>query len=126
MIKSAVKIIEQGSRMMIVIDNCSEEDKKDIINIFGPQKLLTQLNDLIVHEEAETEIAGISEKQELINLISDGNAMKAIGHKEVLWRLGKFLYPDSTRESMEQWFDKSSKEEHQTQFQKFKQMLFAS
>ena len=59
-------------------------------------------------------------------LLADRTAQSALGLREVLWRLGTCLYPNTAREPFDAWFDRTSKEEHDAKFQEFAKRIMAA
>ena len=59
-------------------------------------------------------------------LIADKAAQSVLGCREVLWRLGTCLYPNTDRKPFDAWFDRTSKEEHDAKFQEFAKRIMAA
>lgn len=59
-------------------------------------------------------------------LLADRTAQSALGLREVLWRLGTCLYPNTAREPFDAWFDRTSKEEHAAKYQEFATKIMAA
>lgn len=59
-------------------------------------------------------------------LLADRTAQSALGLREVLWRLGTCLYPNTAREPFDAWFDRTSKEDHAAKYQEFATKIMAA
>lgn len=59
-------------------------------------------------------------------LLADRTAQSALGLREVLWRLGTCLYPNTAREPFDAWFDRTSKENHAAKYQEFATKIMAA
>ncbi len=59
-------------------------------------------------------------------LLADRTAQSALGLREVLWRLGICLYPNTAREPFDAWFDRTSKEDHAAKYQEFATKIMAA
>lgn len=59
-------------------------------------------------------------------LLADRTAQSALGLREVLWRLGTCLYPNTDRKPFDAWFDRTSKEEHAAKYQEFAKQIMAA
>lgn len=59
-------------------------------------------------------------------LLADRTAQSALGLREVLWRFGTCLYPNTDRKTFDSWFDKTSKEEHTAKYHEFAKKIVAA
>ena len=59
-------------------------------------------------------------------LLADRTAQSALGLREVLWRLGTCLYPNTAREPFDAWFVRTSKEDHAAKYQEFATKIMAA
>lgn len=59
-------------------------------------------------------------------LIADKAAQSVLGCREVLWRLGTCLYPNTDRKPFDAWFDRTSKEDHAAKYQEFATKIMAA
>lgn len=70
--------------------------------------------------------ADLGQNQKSKELLADRTAQSALGLREVLWRLGTCLYPNTAREPFDAWFDRTSKEDHAAKYQEFATKIMAA
>jgi hypothetical protein len=86
------------------------------------QQDVPQQNVQNVPEPATARTPEMSAKE----LLADRTAQSALGIREVLWRLGTCLYPNTDRKPFDAWFDRTSKEEHAAKYQEFAKQIMAA
>lgn len=156
---SNVRIVQNDNRIMIIIDNPSQNDVNAIQEAFGAESAIKRLAGLKTPTEAEPQIPAppVQEvqpqpqpqpvqqdvpQQNVQNvpepatartpemsakeLLADRTAQSALGLREVLWRLGTCLYPNTDRKPFDAWFDRTSKEEHAAKYQEFAKQIMAA
>lgn len=159
---SNVRIVQNDNRIMIIIDNPSQNDVDAVQEAFGAESAIKRLAGLKTPTEAEPQIPapaqethpqsvqqnisqqnaqeipkqniqGISEQaaartpeMSAKELLADRTAQSALGLREVLWRLGTCLYPNTDRKPFDAWFDRTSKEEHAAKYQEFAKQIMAA
>jgi hypothetical protein len=154
---SNVRIVQNDNRIMIIIDNPSQNDVNAIQEAFGAESAIKRLAGLKTPTEAEPQIPAppVQEvqpqpqpvqqdvpQQNVQNvpepatartpemsakeLLADRTAQSALGIREVLWRLGTCLYPNTDRKPFDAWFDRTSKEEHAAKYQEFAKQIMAA
>lgn len=154
---SNVRIVQNDNRIMIIIDNPSQNDVNAIQEAFGAESAIKRLAGLKTPTEAEPQIP-VPPVQEIQpqpqpvqqdvpqqnvqnvpepatartpemsakELLADRTAQSALGLREVLWRLGTCLYPNTDRKPFDAWFDRTSKEEHAAKYQEFAKQIMAA
>lgn len=144
---SNVRIVQNDNRIMIIIDNPSQNDVDAVQEAFGAESAIKRLVGLKTPTETETQIpAPVQETQpqpvqqdvpqqtvaqstpemSAKELLADRTAQSALGLREVLWRLGTCLYPNTAREPFDAWFDRTSKEDHAAKYQEFATKIMAA
>lgn len=156
---SNVRIVQNDNRIMIIIDNPSQNDVNAIQEAFGAESAIKRLAGLKTPTEAEPQIPAPTQEvqpaqqdvpqQNVQNapqqtvaqstpetartpemsakeLLADRTAQSALGLREVLWRLGTCLYPNTDRKPFDAWFDRTSKEEHAAKYQEFAKQIMAA
>lgn len=156
---SNVRIIQNDNRIMIIIDNPSQNDVDAVQEAFGAESAIKRLAGLKTPTEAEPQIPAPTQQsqpaqqdvpqQNVQNapqqtvaqsapetartpemsakeLLADRTAQSALGLREVLWRLGTCLYPNTAREPFDAWFDRTSKEDHAAKYQEFATKIMAA
>lgn len=156
---SNVRIVQNDNRIMIIIDNPSQNDVNAIQEAFGAESAIKRLAGLKTPTEAEPQIPAPTQEvqpaqqdvpqQNVQNapqqtvaqstpevartpemsakeLLADRTAQSALGLREVLWRLGTCLYPNTAREPFDAWFDRTSKEDHAAKYQEFATKIMAA
>jgi hypothetical protein len=162
---SNVRVVQNDNRIMIIIDNPSQNDVNAIQEAFGAESAIKRLAGLKTPTEAEPQIPvpPVQEvqpqsqpvqqnipQQNVQNvpqqtvaqsapepvtrtpemsakeLLADRTAQSALGLREVLWRLGTCLYPNTDRKPFDAWFDRTSKEEHAAKYQEFAKQIMAA
>lgn len=156
---SNVRIVQNDNRIMIIIDNPSQNDVNAIQEAFGAESAIKRLAGLKTPTEAEPQIPAPTQEvqpaqqdvpqQNVQNapqqtvaqstpetartpemsakeLLADRTAQSALGLREVLWRLGTCLYPNTDRKPFDAWFDRTSKEEHAAKYQEFATKIMAA
>lgn len=161
---SNVRIVQNDNRIMIIIDNPSQNDVDAVQEAFGAESAIKRLAGLKTPVEAEPQIPaspvqevqpaqsaqqnisqqnaqevpqqnvqGTSEQatartpeMSAKELLADRTAQSALGLREVLWRLGTCLYPNTAREPFDAWFDRTSKEDHAAKYQEFATKIMAA
>lgn len=157
---SNVRIVQNDNRIMIIIDNPSQNDVNAVQEAFGAESAIKRLAGLKTPTEAEPQIPaspvqevqptqpaqqnisqqntqeapqqnvqGTSEQATEMSakeLLADRTAQSALGLREVLWRLGTCLYPNTAREPFDAWFDRTSKEDHAAKYQEFATKIMAA
>lgn len=161
---SNVRIVQNDNRIMIIIDNPSQNDVNAVQEAFGAESAIKRLAGLKTPTEAEPQIPaspvqevqptqpaqqnisqqntqeapqqnvqGTSEQAKARTpvlsakeLLADRTAQSALGLREVLWRLGTCLYPNTAREPFDAWFDRTSKEDHAAKYQEFATKIMAA
>ena len=98
-------------------ENKNEKTKRNKNNRFRPL-----LGFFIFQSEPTARTPEMSAKE----LLADRTAQSALGLREVLWRLGTCLYPNTAREPFDAWFDRTSKEEHAAKYQEFAKQIMAA
>lgn len=151
-----VRIVQNDNRIMIIIDNPSQNDVDAVQEAFGAESAIKRLAGLKTPTEAEPQIPAPAQEvqpqpqpvqqdvpqQNVQNvpepatartpemsakeLLADRTAQSALGLREVLWRLGTCLYPNTDRKSFDAWFDRTSKEEHAAKYQEFAKQIMAA
>lgn len=148
-----VRIVQNDNRIMIIIDNPSQKDVDAVQEAFGAESAIKRLAGLKTPTEAEPQIpAPVHETQpqpaqqnvpqqtvtqstpetartpemSAKELLADRTAQSALGLREVLWRLGTCLYPNTAREPFDAWFDRTSKEDHAAKYQEFATKIMAA
>lgn len=156
---SNVRIVQNDNRIMIIIDNPSQNDVNAIQEAFGAESAIKRLAGLKTPTEAEPQIPAPTQEvqpaqqdvpqQNVQNapqqtvaqstpetartpemsakeLLADRTAQSVLGLREVLWRLGTCLYPNTDRSPFDAWFDRTSKEEHAAKYQEFAKQIMAA
>lgn len=156
---SNVRIVQNDNRIMIIIDNPSQNDVNAIQEAFGAESAIKRLAGLKTPTEAEPQIPAPTQEvqpaqqdvpqQNVQNapqqtvaqstpeaartpemsakeLLADRTAQSVLGLREVLWRLGTCLYPNTDRKPFDAWFDRTSKEEHAAKYQEFAKQIMAA
>lgn len=157
-----VRIVQNDNRIMIIIDNPSQNDVDAVQEAFGAESAIKRLAGLKTPTEAEPQIPAPAQEvqpqpaqqnvpqQNIQNvpqqtvaqstpeptartpemsakeLLADRTAQSALGLREVLWRLGTCLYPNTAREPFDAWFDRTSKEDHAAKYQEFATKIMAA
>lgn len=154
-----VRIVQNDNRIMIIIDNPSQNDVDAVQEAFGAESAIKRLAGLKTPTEAEPQIPAPTQQsqpaqqdvpqQNVQNvpqqtvaqstpevartpemsakeLLADRTAQSALGLREVLWRLGTCLYPNTAREPFDAWFDRTSKEDHAAKYQEFATKIMAA
>lgn len=156
-----VRIVQNDNRIMIIIDNPSQNDVDAVQEAFGAESAIKRLAGLKTPTEAEPQIPAPAQEvqpqpaqqnvpqQNIQNvpqqtvaqstpeaartpemsakeLLADRTAQSALGLREVLWRLGTCLYPNTDRKPFDAWFDRTSKEEHAAKYQEFAKQIMAA
>lgn len=154
-----VRIVQNDNRIMIIIDNPSQNDVDAVQEAFGAESAIKRLAGLKTPTEAEPQIPAPTQQsqpaqqdvpqQNVQNapqqtvalstpevartpemsakeLLADRTAQSALGFREVLWRLGTCLYPNTAREPFDAWFDRTSKEDHAAKYQEFATKIMAA
>lgn len=151
-----VRIVQNDNRIMIIIDNPSQKDVDAVQEAFGAESAIKRLAGLKTPTEAEPQIPAPTQEvqpqsqpvqqdvpqQNVQNvpepatartpemsakeLLADRTAQSALGLREVLWRLGTCLYPNTAREPFDAWFDRTSKEDHAAKYQEFATKIMAA
>lgn len=156
---SNVRIVQNDNRIMIIIDNPSQNDVNAIQEAFGAESAIKRLAGLKTPTEAEPQIPAPTQEvqpaqQDVLQqnvqnapqqtvaqstpetartpemsakeLLADRTAQSVLGLREVLWRLGTCLYPNTDRKPFDAWFDRTSKEEHAAKYQEFAKQIMAA
>lgn len=157
---SNVRIVQNDNRIMIIIDNPSQNDVDAVQEAFGAESAIKRLAGLKIPTEAEPQIpappvqptqpvqvqptqpiqqnipqqnvqnteqaAARTPEMSARELLADRTAQSALGLREVLWRLGTCLYPNTAREPFDAWFDRTSKEDHAAKYQEFATKIMAA
>ena len=165
---SNVRIVQNDNRIMIIIDNPSQNDVDAVQEAFGAESAIKRLAGLKIPTEAEPQIpappvqptqpvqvqptqpvqvqptqpiqqnipqqnvqnteqaAARTPEMSAKELLADRTAQSALGLREVLWRLGTCLYPNTAREPFDAWFDRTSKEDHAAKYQEFATKIMAA
>lgn len=152
---SNVRIVQNDNRIMIIIDNPSQSDTQAVLEAFGAESAIKRLAGLKTPTEAEPQIpappvqpaqpaqpaqqeipqqnvqnteqpAARTPEMSAKELLADRTAQSALGLREVLWRLGTCLYPNTAREPFDAWFDRTSKEDHAAKYQEFATKIMAA
>lgn len=157
---SNVRIVQNDNRIMIIIDNPSQNDVDAVQEAFGAESAIKRLAGLKTPVEAEPQIpappvqstqpaqvqptqpvqqnipqqnvqdteqaAARTPEMSAKELLADRTAQSALGLREVLWRLGTCLYPNTAREPFDAWFDRTSKEDHAAKYQEFATKIMAA
>ncbi|CBK95284.1 hypothetical protein ERE_35480 [Agathobacter rectalis M104/1] len=156
---SNVRIVQNDNRIMIIIDNPSQNDVDAVQEAFGAESAIKRLAGLKTPTEAEPQIPAPTQEvqpaqqdvpqqnvqnapQQTVTqstpeaartpemsakeLLADRTAQSALGLREVLWRLGTCLYPNTAREPFDAWFDRTSKEDHAAKYQEFATKIMAA
>lgn len=156
---SNVRIVQNDNRIMIIIDNPSQNDVNAIQEAFGAESAIKRLAGLKTPTEAEPQIPAPTQEvqpaqqdvpqqnvqnapQQTVTqstpetartpemsakeLLADRTAQSVLGLREVLWRLGTCLYPNTDRKPFDAWFDRTSKEEHAAKYQEFAKQIMAA
>ena len=76
--------------------------------------------------QSSPELAARTPEMSAKELLADRTAQSALGLREVLWRLGTCLYPNTDRKPFDAWFDRTSKEEHAAKYQEFAKQIMAA
>lgn len=142
-----VRIVQNDNRIMIIIDNPSQKDVDAVQEAFGAESAIKKLAGLKTPTEAEPQIpaptqevqpqpaqqdvpqqnvAQSTPEMSAKELLADRTAQSALGLREVLWRLGTYLYPNTAREPFDAWFDRTSKEDHAAKYQEFATKIMAA
>lgn len=142
-----VRIVQNDNRIMIIIDNPSQKDVDAVQEAFGAESAIKRLAGLKTPTEAEPQIpaptqevqpqpaqqdvpqqnvAQSTPEMSAKELLADRTAQSALGLREVLWRLGTCLYPNTAREPFDAWFDRTSKEDHAAKYQEFATKIMAA
>lgn len=154
---SNVRIVQNDNRIMIIIDNPSQNDVDAVQEAFGAESAIKRLAGLKTPTEAEPQIpvppvqevqpqpqpvqqdvpqqsvqnvpepaTARTPEMSAKELLADRTAQSALGLREVLWRLGTCLYPNTDRKPFDAWFDRTSKEEHAAKYQEFAKQIMAA
>lgn len=160
---SNVRVVQNDNRIMIIIDNPSQNDVNAVQEAFGAESAIKRLAGLKTPTEAEPQIpappvqpvqstqpaqvqptqpvqqevpqqnvqnveqaAARTPEMSAKELLADRTAQSALGLREVLWRLGTCLYPNTAREPFDAWFDRTSKEDHAAKYQEFATKIMAA
>lgn len=159
---SNVRIVQNDNRIMIIIDNPSQNDVDAVQEAFGAESAIKRLAGLKTPTETEPQIPAPTQEvqpqpaqqdvpqqntqdvpQQTVaqsrpeltartpemsakELLADRTAQSALGLREVLWRLGTCLYPNTDRKPFDAWFDRTSKEEHAAKYQEFAKQIMAA
>lgn len=158
---SNVRIVQNDNRIMIIIDNPSQNDVDAVQEAFGAESAIKRLAGLKTPTEAEPQIPAPTQEvqpqpaqqdvpqqnvqnapQQTVTqstpetartpemsakeLLADRTAQSVLGLREVLWRLGTCLYPNTDRKPFDAWFDRTSKEEHAAKYQEFAKQIMAA
>lgn len=149
---SNVRVVQNDNRIMIIIDNPSQKDVDAVQEAFGAESAIKRLAGLKTPTEAEPQIptpaqeaqaqsaqqnvpqqtvaqsepAARTPEMSAKELLADRTAQSALGLREVLWRLGTCLYPNTDRKPFDAWFDRTSKEEHAAKYQEFAKQIMAA
>lgn len=155
---SNVRVVQNDNRIMIIIDNPSQNDVNAVREAFGAESAIKRLAGLKTPTEAEPQIPAppvqptqpaqsvqpvqqevpqqnvqnveqaVARTPEMSakELLADRTAQSALGLREVLWRLGTCLYPNTAREPFDAWFDRTSKEDHAAKYQEFATKIMAA
>lgn len=157
---SNVRVVQNDNRIMIIIDNPSQNDVNAVREAFGAESAIKRLAGLKTPVEAEPQIpappvqptqvqptqptqqniqeipqqnvqnieqaAARTPEMSAKELLADRTAQSALGLREVLWRLGTYLYPNTAREPFDAWFDRTSKEDHAAKYQEFATKIMAA
>lgn len=157
---SNVRIVQNDNRIMIIIDNPSQNDVDAVQEAFGAESAIKRLAGLKIPTEAEPQIpappvqptqpvqvqptqpiqqnipqqnvqnteqaAARTPEMSAKELLADRTAQSVLGLREVLWRLGTCLYPNTAREPFDAWFDRTSKEDHAAKYQEFATKIMAA
>lgn len=160
---SNVRVVQNDNRIMIIIDNPSQNDVNAVREAFGAGSAIKRLAGLKTPTEAEPQIpappvqpvqstqpaqvqptqpvqqevpqqnvqnveqaAARTPEMSAKELLADRTAQSALGLREVLWRLGTCLYPNTAREPFDAWFDRTSKEEHTAKYNEFAKQIIAA
>lgn len=146
---SNVRVVQNDNRIMIIIDNPSQNDVNAVQEAFGAESAIKRLAGLKTPVEAEPQIpaqpvqpvqqkipqqnvqnieqtAARTPEMSAKELLADRTAQSALGLREVLWRLGTCLYPNTAREPFDAWFDRTSKEDHAAKYQEFATKIMAA
>lgn len=149
---SNVRVVQNDNRIMIIIDNPSQKDVDAVQEAFGAESAIKRLAGLKTPTEAEPQIPAPAQEaqaqpaqqnvpQQTVaqsesaartpemsakELLADRTAQSALGLREVLWRLGTCLYPNTDRKPFDAWFDRTSKEEHAAKYQEFAKQIMAA
>lgn len=142
-----VRIVQNDNRIMIIVDNPSQKDVDAVQEAFGAESAIKRLAGLKTPTEAEPQIpaptqevqpqpaqqdvpqqnvAQSTPEMSAKELLADRTAQSALGLREVLWRLGTCLYPNTAREPFDAWFDRTSKEDHAAKYQEFATKIMAA
>lgn len=142
-----VRIVQNDNRIMIIIDNPSQKDVDAVQEAFGAESAIKRLAGLKTPTEAEPQIpaptqevqpqpaqqdvpqqnvAQSTPEMSAKELLADRTAQSVLGLREVLWRLGTCLYPNTAREPFDAWFDRTSKEDHAAKYQEFATKIMAA
>lgn len=142
-----VRIVQNDNRIMIIIDNPSQKDVDAVQEAFGAESAIKRLAGLKTPTEVEPQIpaptqevqpqpaqqdvpqqnvAQSTPEMSAKELLADRTAQSALGLREVLWRLGTCLYPNTAREPFDAWFDRTSKEDHAAKYQEFATKIMAA
>ena len=154
---SNVRIVQNDNRIMIIIDNPSQNDVNAVQEAFGAESAIKRLAGLKTPVETEPQIPtppvqpaqvqsqpvqqetpqqnvqstpeqteARTPEMSAKELLADRTAQSALGLREVLWRLGTCLYPNTAREPFDAWFDRTSKEDHAAKYQEFATKIMAA
>lgn len=154
---SNVRIVQNDNRIMIIIDNPSQNDVDAVQEAFGAESAIKRLAGLKTPTEAEPQIpvppvqevqpqpqpvqqdvpqqnvqnvpepaTARTPEMSAKELLADRTAQSALGLREVLWRLGTCLYPNTDRKPFDAWFDRTSKEEHAAKYQEFAKQIMSA
>lgn len=149
---SNVRVVQNDNRIMIIIDNPSQKDVDAVQEAFGAESAIKRLAGLKTPTETEPQIPAPAQEaqaqpaqqnvpQQTVaqiepaartpemsakELLADRTAQSALGLREVLWRLGTCLYPNTDRKPFDAWFDRTSKEEHAAKYQEFAKQIMAA
>lgn len=149
---SNVRVVQNDNRIMIIIDNPSQKDVDAVQEAFGAESAIKRLAGLKTPTEAEPQIPAPAQEAQAQSaqqnvpqqtvaqsepaartpemsakeLLADRTAQSALGLREVLWRLGTCLYPNTDRKPFDAWFDRTSKEEHAAKYQEFAKQIMAA
>lgn len=145
---SSVKVVKSDNRIMIVIDNPSQNDISAVEQAFGAAGAIKELAGIKTPVDPEPQIPQVQQPvpqaasvqqpiqqpvqeapgnpvSEMKKLIADKGLQNTLGARETLWRMGLLVHPNSNKEVFDSWFDKSSKDQHQNTFTELANCIMA-